>query len=108
MTFLNEVLSITVVKCDSLINRVSFPGDSHYFKIRGPGLGAGWRQGRSGGDSRLRKGRMGSQLSSHAHKHSNREAPESIRPEPSEREWAINTGCWTGKSVSAKVDVSDR
>lgn len=41
MTCLNEVLSITVAECDSLINKVSFPRDSHYFKIRGPWLGGG-------------------------------------------------------------------
>lgn len=54
MTCLNEVLSIIVVKCDSLINEVSFLRDSHYFEIRGPGRGeAGkdWREGRL-----LRKG----------------------------------------------------
>lgn len=39
MTCLNKVLSITVAKCDSLINRVSFARDFHYFKIKGAGRG---------------------------------------------------------------------
>lgn len=74
MTCLNEVLSITVVKCDSLINKVSFPRDSHYFKIRGPGPG-GAREGVEGEQVVEEWGGVGLQLSSYAvHKHRHREA----------------------------------
>lgn len=48
MTRLNEVLSITVAECDSLINKVSFPGDFYYFEIRGPGPGQTGRRWRGG------------------------------------------------------------
>lgn len=54
MTRLNEVLSITVAKRDSLNNEVSFLRDSHYFKIRGPGLGEAERERKE--SKLLRKG----------------------------------------------------
>lgn len=36
---LNEALSVTALKCDSLINKVSFPAQHYYFRIRGLGRG---------------------------------------------------------------------
>lgn len=34
---LNEALSVTALKCDSLINKASFPAQHYYFRIRGLG-----------------------------------------------------------------------
>lgn len=54
MTCVNELLSITAVRYDSLINRVRFPRDSHYFKTRGKALwGCGEAEWRRRGGSRL-------------------------------------------------------
>lgn len=85
MTCLNEVLSITVVECDSLINKVSFPRDSHYFKIRGLG---GRHRGREWRESRLlRKGWGGLIAVELCSKHRNREASEVLAPNQVRENW---------------------
>ena len=48
MTCLNEVLSITALECDSLINEVSFPREPHYFETREPGRGSQVEEERAG------------------------------------------------------------
>lgn len=72
MTCLNEVLSVTLARCDSLITAVRFLGDFHYFNIRELG---GGREREYGESSLLGRGRADLQVPSYAvHKHRNKEA----------------------------------
>lgn len=48
MTCLNEVLSITLVEFDGLINKVTYPRDSRHFKNYTALLGGSRRGGRGG------------------------------------------------------------
>lgn len=91
MTCLNEVLSISVATCDSLINRVGLLRNAFYLKIRRSGPGAG-KPSRLFGKCRWANG-WGA-----IHKHTNR-ACMWVRSGNKHRqlEW---------QSVSSKVDVS--
>lgn len=76
MTCLNELLSITAVRYDSLINRVHFLRDSHYFKIRGAALWGSREESEGGADCR-ETGGLNLLLSSDAvHKQRNRGTSE--------------------------------